>query len=179
MKKLALYKCFNPVAPTRGATGNNGANGLPAQLFQSTHPHGVRLTTIKLSRVVDVSIHAPTRGATGVLDFAADLAKCFNPRTHTGCDVHFVVAKFIIRVSIHAPTRGATDIHPPSIFSGVFQSTHPHGVRLLSSCRATRAIRCFNPRTHTGCDLRQVIELDLWIVSIHAPTRGATSRLRN
>jgi len=34
------------------------------------------------------------------------------------------------RVSIHAPTRGATISFPLSKSIGVFQSTHPHGVRL-------------------------------------------------
>ena len=32
----------------------------------------------------------------------------------------------------------------------------------------------FNPRTHSGCDLREVQTYSYIIVSIHAPTRGAT-----
>ena len=63
MKKLALYKCFNPRthtgcdfslffiyliidvsihAPTRGATGNLPFQTCGETTFQSTHPHGVR-----------------------------------------------------------------------------------------------------------------------------------------
>ncbi len=35
--------------------------------------------------------------------------------------------------------------------------------------------KCFNPRTHTGCDMREVhLPVHLVDVSIHAPTRGAT-----
>ena len=36
-------------------------------------------------------------------------------------------------------------------------------------------LRCFNPRTHTGCDADNLQDLWLKKVSIHAPTRGATS----
>ena len=81
-----------------------------------------------------------------------------------------------VTVSIHAPTRGATLV----CFSGgqdstTFQSTHPHGVRhktLWVSCflnyvsihaptrgatsqflRYFALSSCFNPRTHTGCDV--------------------------
>ena len=38
-------------------------------------------------------------------------------------------------------------------------------------------IGCFNPRTHTGCDFAPFASGDYAIVSIHAPTRGATSSL--
>ena len=34
---------------------------------------------------------------------------------------------------------------------------------------------CFNPRTHTGCDAHVIQFFRLIDVSIHAPTRGATS----
>ena len=54
-----------------------------------------------------------------------------------------------------------------------FQSTHPRGVR-----RAARycpsGSRGFNPRTHEGCDLAAAGEVVELVVSIHAPTRGAT-----
>ena len=64
MKKLALYKCFNPRTHTGcdicyGDTVPDGCK------FQSTHPHGVRQCVILLFRgQTAVSIHAPTRGAT-------------------------------------------------------------------------------------------------------------------
>ena len=123
-----------------------------------------------------ISIHAPTRGATtDVCNMALSYID-FNPRTHTGCDVSFtLLAASAPRISIHAPTRGATygsqdtrrtgrnfnprthtgcDFlffrHAPHI--PVFQSTHPHGVRLTASV-------VFNA-SH--------------LISIHAPTRGAT-----
>ena len=77
----------------------------------------------------------------------------FNPRTHVGCDVNAAPLTDIeILISIHAPTWGATiairrglemlyiSIHAPTWGAtaataqkwrdGVFQSTHPRGVRL-------------------------------------------------
>ncbi len=107
MKKLALYKCFNPRTHTGcdicyGDTVPDGCK------FQSTHPHGVRhVVIIPFAPSKIVSIHAPTRGATintlfivekrkfqsthphGVRHWASIivLSACsFNPRTHTGCD---------------------------------------------------------------------------------------------
>ena len=58
-----------------------------------------------------------------------------------------------IPVSIHAPTRGAT-----LLYNRCFLSFY-----------------CFNPRTHTGCDVcNWCCKSSICRVSIHAPTRGAT-----
>ncbi|SHK60104.1 hypothetical protein SAMN05720468_10413 [Fibrobacter sp. UWEL] len=62
-------------------------------------------------------------------------------------------------------------------FSGSnrFQFTHPRGVR-CPPFRCSGKCRCFNSRTHAGCDdnLRS-ISPRVW-VSIHAPTRGAIKK---
>ena len=39
---------------------------------------------------------------------------------------------------------------------------------------AHRAARYFNPRTHMGCDLYLLVISPRWVISIHAPTWGAT-----
>ena len=77
-----------------------------------------------------------------------------------------------------------------------FQSTHPHGVR-RSPFLSFDTLVGFNPRTHTGCDRMSSIltfepfgfqsthphgvrrngiplRFQMFYVSIHAPTRGAT-----
>ena len=82
-----------------------------------------------------------------------------------------------------------------------FQSTHPHGVRRGFRCETGHGFRgfnprthtgcdldnnstphaliCFNPRTHTGCDSAMEIAFALNVfVSIHAPTRGATPKMK-
>ncbi len=123
-------------------------------LFQSTRPHGARpRRRHKQNRPDPVSIHAPARGAT----------------------LFFCRPSVRPPVSIHAPARGATRLFLsyPDLWSGfnprartgrdvpagrvpalpvVFQSTRPHGARL---------------------DIADNIVL-LAKVSIHAPARGAT-----
>ena len=66
MKKLALYKCFNPRTHT-GCDSKGRLNVPSLEGFQSTHPHGVRPLMYwgrSSPRSRRVSIHAPTRGAT-------------------------------------------------------------------------------------------------------------------
>ena len=147
-------------------------------MFQSTHPHGVRLQFVVYYIVICiVSIHAPTRGATPPLDALTELDAFQSTHPH---GVRLVLS-----------TNNAKS-HP-------FQSTHPHGVRLPLPLTRPPLSECFNPRTHTGCDLEK--PLAYWSfqsfnprthtgcdalsepshekenVSIHAPTRGATVRL--
>ena len=144
-------------------------------MFQSTHPHGVRLYLLVCQMFfIIVSIHAPTRGATKNRGSFLLRSYCFNPRTHTGCDCCPCQSADCLSVSIHAPTRGATargfampsgqmfqSTHPHGVRlgddyvglgGGQFQSTHPHGVRLSISTYKLPLRLCFNPRTHTGCD---------------------------
>ena len=44
----------------------------------------------------------------------------------------------------------------------------------ISFMKKLALYKCFNPRTHTGCDTTQKIPGVQSQVSIHAPTRGAT-----
>ena len=143
--------------------------------FQSTHPHRVRrrlLLGVVCCRsfnprttqgatfwvvpcivIMLVSIHAPTQGATN-LEFACTYpARRFNPRTHTGCDPITLYARLAVVK---------------------FQSTHPHGVRQRLAS-TTKFLLSFNPRTHTGCDIEWSSVVISVLVSIHAPTRGATA----
>jgi hypothetical protein len=85
MKKLALYKCFNP----------------------RTHT-GCDFSLFFIYLIIDVSIHAPTRGATTCPPRKSLYLWRFNPRTHTGCDLRIYNYQINQKVSIHAPTRGAT-----------------------------------------------------------------------
>ncbi len=123
-----------------------------------------------------VSIHAPTRGATP----SGDPPRWMDP------------------VSIHAPTRGATQEIPTRRDFSMFQSTRPRGARRSPECTQFQQHR-FNPRAHAGRDiaaLRQALEhlqfqstrprgarhsnvaflAPATCVSIHAPTRGATTQ---
>ena len=129
-----------------------GTRFRPLYLFQSTHPHRVRL---------NVGV-----GSTNVTSF--------NPRTHIGCDklLPLMQAKVFVFQSTH-PHRvrlcGNNDRQNRERFQSThphrvrptrrkrnaahkrFQSTHPHRVRLSNS--RLLYIDCrFNPRTHIGCD---------------------------
>ena len=82
-----------------------------------------------------------------------------------------------IRISIHAPTRGATRYR-----GGYYRSTFDFNPRTHEGCDdfarlCVAPISNFNPRTHEGCDDITDFLLILREISIHAPTRGATSAI--
>ena len=144
--------------------------------FQSTHPHGVRRE--------EVSYRGNTGGFNPRTHTGCDLVLAqlgatymgFNPRTHTGCDLLLVHSKCrAIVVSIHAPTRGATDDLEELVLAWAFQSTHPHGVRQKkrNACKTYLTFQSTHPH---GVRPNQVSKSDeVILVSIHAPTRGATT----
>ena len=77
-------------------------------------------------------------------------------------------------ISIHAPTRGATIDAINEWKQMLFQSTLPQGERRRVIALA-HIIKNFNPRSHKGSDTDVVAEQVGFCISIHAPTRGATS----
>ena len=68
-----------------------------------------------------------------------------------GCDENQYTKKGLLLVSIHAPVWGATAKHGVFVPLGLFQSTHPCGVRHFAYL-SMRSKVCFNPRTRVGCD---------------------------
>ena len=144
-----------------------------------------------------VSIHAPTWGATPSTQPLAQTAS-FNPRSHMGSDILWHTDIGITVVSIHAPTWGATQfngahliqpivsIHAPTwgatvalvttCLSLMFQSTLPHGER-RSLARFVAAVEPFQSTLPHG--ERLVASSQQPIVSIHAPTWGATHHQRH
>ena len=151
MKKLALYKCFNPRTHTgcdiqqeipklrpcgfnpRTHTGCDSTTAwysLPLYLFQSTHPHGVRQRHDRGAAVLrDVSIHAPTRGATLSCLITSGSSSFQSTHPHG------------VRLYSYGDDMSEDEFqstHPhgvrpkPRFYHGImikFQSTHPHGVR--------------------------------------------------
>ena len=58
---------------------------------------------------------------------------------------------------------------------GAFQSTLPRGERHWSDEQNHQLRQCFNPRSHVGSDQKLLVAVfGLVVVSIHAPTWGAT-----
>ena len=124
--------------------------------FQSTHPHGVRLNAFccYLSTFRFQSTHphgvrqASTSGKSGYR-FVSIHAPT------RGATPSLVSSSAIKSVSIHAPTRGATG--SPRFYLAIVLSFNP---RTHTGCdtvqlSVTLFHVSFNPRTHTGCDKKR------------------------
>ena len=108
----------------------------------------------EVERLLDISIHAPTRGATGRYIRLCYNLLYFNPRSHKGSDINSDCDR---------------------AYQQAFQSTLPQGERPLVSFLSSSANTNFNPRSHKGSDfLFVVVFVSPYVISIHAPTRGAT-----
>ena len=168
---VQLY--FNPRSH-EGSDGFPRRPMIPRSAFQSTLPRGERRIILDKKGVNKViSIHAPTRGAT---------------MAGEKISVEWVI-------SIHAPTRGATQFSLKNRQRVQFQSTLPRGERRRTVQSGIHK-RNFNPRSHEGSDSNQLPEYNICnnfnprshegsdevlkdalycgLISIHAPTRGAT-----
>ena len=169
----------------------------PLLLFQSTHPRRVRLVyqTHAVHGIV-VSIHAPTQGATRLSEAHIRLSQVSIHAPTQGATIDNLIKANIIKFQSTHPRRVRLSgtVIPTSALE--FQSTHPRRVRLqlagivpipfvsihaptqgatCFSMLTFRLLRCFNPRTHAGCDFEVGGFRDYETVSIHAPTQGATS----
>jgi len=104
--------------------------------FQSTHPHGVRLEwELGGHKHMYVSIHAPARGATPTQQSRQPGGPFQSTHPHG-------VRRQFDRIGHHRDWFQSTHPHGVRRFGGweygeviLFQSTHPHGVRLRSVIR--------------------------------------------
>ena len=125
-------------------------------MFQSTHPHGVRLMIFTASASGKMFQSTHPHGVRQYKDKKQQ--KDF-------------------WVSIHAPTRGATMLCCKSNKIGQFQSTHPHGVRQLTLRNHKINITFQSTHPHGVRHKSRLYNHTNRFVSIHAPTRGATDLL--
>ena len=121
--------------------------------FQSALPRGERLAMSNAETGKhEISIRAPTRGATNAV-FGTDL----DPE-----------------ISIRAPTRGATTIERTYGLRSRFQSALPRGERpqIDRSIDVNLIFQSALPRgeRHATHGI-----MEYWLISIRAPTRGATT----
>ena len=191
---------FNPRTHV-GCDGCKDETFKAQTLFQSTHPRGVR--PIWDGRLPSATSFNPRTHVGCDKSFLFKAMSMFmfqstHPRGVRRNQFHYTL--FYDGVSIHAPTWGATDMPDFVCQLNEFQSTHPRGVRPMVR-RIPIGYCGFNPRTHVGCDsscIRMYMSVsgfqsthprgvrpgDGWrgdheiIVSIHAPTWGATTGLR-
>ena len=106
---------------------------------------------------LSISIHAPTKGAT----------------------YGFFSWHYITSISIHAPTKGATPaealLPAPLLHFNPRSHEGSDNLRLLK----LPIIVHFNPRSHEGSDSPSSAAIARFsFISIHAPTKGATSHDR-
>ena len=80
-----------------------------------------------------------------------------------------------VAVSIHAPTGGATSAARSSTSRKDSFNSRAHGGRDTTETASSRRRTCFNSRAHGGRDPLSRLAPIIGIVSIHAPTGGATS----
>ena len=139
-------------APTRGATGALEVRD-NWQEFQSTRPHEARLEIVrKLAKSLSFNPRAHTRRDV-VWAYAWSQYQCFNPRAHTRRDLRLLLMLLVIVCfNPRAHTRRDSSLAISRISPGGF-----------------------NPRAHTRRDHRITLSLAPLVVSIHAPTRGATA----
>ena len=98
----------------------------------------------------------------------------FNPRSHERSDCHNSCMAHSVSISIHAPTRGATHArHNANCYCIKFQSTLPREERRFRYLLWYR-LQHFNPRSHERSDSVFFSFCAFLLISIHAPTRGAT-----
>jgi len=117
-------------APARGATFQKSFHEILENVFQSTHPRGVRRWLVRRRLFfIHVSIHAPARGATQFLPFPLKGGAVSIHAPARGATVASLFVKLAELVSIHAPARGATKLGRAGDEQARFQSTHPRGVR--------------------------------------------------
>ena len=81
-------------------------------------------------------------------------------------------------ISIHAPTRGATGWKSAKGNPVKFQSTLPRGER-PAALPSMLQDPDFNPRSHEGSDEKKDSQARREVISIHAPTRGATRWMKS
>jgi len=144
-------------APAWGATEIVCGSTIWKSLFQSTRPHGARLSS-----------------ACGICWLV-----CFNPRARMGRDSRrFSLVAIVLLVSIHAPAWGATPSGEfVTLFTLQFQSTRPHGARHLVAQDIAPSVSFQSTRPHGARRLRLSVPGSPVTVSIHAPAWGATARI--
>ena len=174
MRRGRRGNCFNPRTRT-GCDVTAAEVALKPMSFNPRTRTGCDFIGVAgLEGLGVVSIHAPARGATPrpcapsgrtpsfnprtrtgcdfIVLVVPKMQSCFNPRTRTGCDARGLPLTSFGR-SFNPRTRTGCDAVRMAARSVLlmFQSTHPHGVRLYSSV-VDMILTGFNPRTRTGCD---------------------------
>ncbi len=192
-----LRQAFQSTPPHGGRPRQKNTSRLSPP-FQSTPPHGGRLRWSNSLHTCAMFQSTPPHGGRLLSAGASHRGKAgFNPRPRTGGDSisfwhngqvvlfqstpphggrHFALlaAKCGVLVSIHAPARGATSRSLCNNAVSMFQSTPPHGGRLMLTKYILLGARFQSTPPHGGRRDGIPLKAGRYVVSIHAPARGAT-----
>ena len=163
-------------APTRGATSSLKPLETYHCSFQSTLPREERHTSRKNSDThTRISIHAPTRGATSKINKQGSQAYDFNPRSHERSDDLDLRPELLsIQFQSTLPREERLGRRAFLMELDEFQSTLPREERQYIHSLLI-LLTYFNPRSHERSDVLLHVLSYVFDISIHAPTRGATS----
>ena len=138
---------------------------------------GATTPSISSTLSLIISIHAPTRGATLHWHGPAVRSPYFNPRSYKRSDFYkYIIVRICLYFNPRSYKRSDSRLPCVGALNNEFQST------LLQEERRS-ALVCgffwslnFNPRSYKRSDFRCNSILQVCLISIHAPTRGATSK---
>ena len=122
-----------------------------------------------------ISIHAPTRGATRCELIFRQIRCNFNPRSHTGSDLPGIT-DLSTRIDFNPRSHTGSDQSVLAAFPILqeFQSTLPHGERHAAVVVAAPRVTFQSTLPHgERHHIIKPTQINI-IISIHAPTRGAT-----
>ena len=122
-----------------------------------------------------ISIHAPTRGATHILSMIISPINNFNPRSHAGSD-RISLLKDGLYFDFNPRSHAGSDKGFASL-SRDLKNFNPrsHAGSDVNLVVDMVFVNDFNPRSHAGSDDTLVPLTRRILISIHAPTRGATT----
>ena len=150
------FQSTHPRGVRRRPTG-----AIPRQVrFQSTHPRGVRRRKCFMGVSSFRSFNPRTRvGCDLALEIPSGYWGGFNPRTRVGCDGRDHQRRGRGARRFNPRTRvGCDQFQGQQLLGrGLFQSTHPRGVRRYVTKKYVKRCDSFNPRTRVGCDSFHVL----------------------
>ena len=145
------------------------------QKFKSTLPRRERPTETKSNKPnQSVSIHAPTWGATLMFISACRWMYRFNPRSHVGSDTKVVIIIYVCKFQSTLPRGERPTAKTVHLHLIMFQSTLPRGERQKRTTMIIFRVVSIHAPTW-GATLHELLLYQVVKVSIHAPTWGATS----
>ena len=166
-------------APTRGATRKQVRPLLePRDFNPRSHEGSDADAATKVQPETDFNPRSH-EGSDGKLFAAHAVLTYFNPRSHEGSD-NWLARHLRYPGNFNPRSHEGSDVQRGKIFYSLrrFQSTLPRGERPQYRT-IIHSIVYFNPRSHEGSDGNMLLQLLSTVISIHAPTRGATRQVRN